>query len=188
MNLANKHLKHHDPLRVNTKYKTYFMPIIKIVLSLAVIAVAITWKTFWEPSDSRVEAVISLVGLLLSFVNAYIICVAVGELGFVAENRERAKMLERNPSELVTKRHSAVEILERFDESRDTELLIAVDGRLAYIGVKTAYSKAAGYHDKKYYINDDDYDDPDHFADVLTALTHSAREINVVSIDGKSEK
>ena len=108
-------------------------------------------------------------------------------MGFVSENRERDAILRQNPAGLRTKLHTTTEILERFEESRDIELLAVLDGKLAYIGVRTSYSKAAGYHDKRYYINDDDYPDLDHFADVLTEMTHSAREIAVVSVDGKSE-
>lgn len=187
MNDSNRRKRAYDPFHVNSKYKSYLIPAIKVVATLAVIIAAITWTSFWRPDDRRIEAAISVAGLVVSFICAFIICVAIGEMGFVSENRERDAILRQNPAGLRTKLHTTTEILERFEESRDIELLAVLDGKLAYIGVRTSYSKAAGYHDKRYYINDDDYPDPDHFADVLTEMTHSAREIAVVSVDGKSE-
>lgn len=187
MSNNDRHSGRHSPFRVNTGRRSYLFPAVKIAIAIALIAASISWTSIWRPDDRRLEAVISVAGLFVSFICAYIICVAVGEMGFVAENREREKVLMRDPADLKTKKHSVTEILERFEESRDTELLAVLNGKLAYIGVRTSYSKAAGYHNKRYYINDDEYSDPDHFADVLTELTHSAREICVASIDGKAE-
>lgn len=187
MSDSNRRTGRHNPFTVNSKYKSYLVPAVKTAASVALIVASITWTSFWRPGDRRLEAVISMTGLFVSFICAYIICVAVGEMGFVAENREREKILEQDPSKFKTKMHTTTEILERFEESRDIELLAVLDGKLAYIGVRTSYSKSAGYHNKRYYINDDDYSDPDHFADVLTELTHSAREIAVATVDGKTE-
>ena len=185
MNGYNKRSEGFNLLRVNSKYKSYLVPAIKIIISVALIAAAISWTSFWTPGDRRIEAAISMAGLLVSFLCAYIICVSVGEMSFVSENRERAKILEGDPAEYKTKTHPTVEILERFEESRDIELLAVINGKLVYLGVRTSYCKAAGYHNKRYYINDDEYADPDHFADVLAERTGSAPEIAVASVDGK---
>ncbi len=115
------------------------------------------------------------------------ICVSVGEMGFVAENRERSELLKRDPKGCKTKDHTSEEILTRFEESRDLELLTVIDVKYTFIGVRTSYSKSAGYHNKRFYINDSEYYDPDSFADALTEKTHSSPTIAVVSVDGKTE-
>ena len=138
MNGYNKRSEGFNPLRVNSKYKSYLVPAIKIIISVALIAAAISWTSFWTPGDRRIEAAISMAGLLVSFLCAYIICVSVGEMSFVSENRERAKILEGDPAEYKTKTHPTVEILERFEESRDIELLAVINGKLVYLGVRTS--------------------------------------------------
>lgn len=186
MNRYNKRIEVLSPFRVYTKYKSYLIPVLKVILSAALIGISMTWSSFWMPDDRSLRAVISMAGLFVAFVCAYIICVSVGEMGFVGENRERAKVLKNDPAEYKTNYHPTTEILERFDESHDIELLAVINGRLAYLGVRTSYSKAAGYHNKRYYINDDDYADPDVFASALAERTNSATEIAIASVDGKT--
>lgn len=186
MNRYNKRIETFSPFRVNTKYKSYLIPALKVILAAALICVSMTWNSFWVPDDRRVRAAVSVAGLLVAFVCAYIICVSVGEMGFVGENRERAKVLKNDPSEYKTKYHSTAEILGRFEESHDIELLAVIGGKLTYLGVRTAYSKAAGYHNKRYYINDDDYIDSKEFSDALAKRTNSAAEIAIASVDGKT--
>ena len=184
MKELNKGFNH---FRVNTKYTSYLIPIVKTVIAVAIIVLSITWTSLWRPDDRRVEAVISVAGLLCAFFSAYMICVSVGEMGFVAENRERSELLKRDPKGCKTKDHTSEEILTRFEESRDLELLTVIDVKYTFIGVRTSYSKSAGYHNKRFYINDSEYYDPDSFADALTEKTHSSPTIAVVSVDGKTE-
>ena len=63
MNDSNRRKRAYDPFHVNSKYKSYLIPAIKIAAALAVIIAAITWTSFWRPDDRRIERRYPLQGL-----------------------------------------------------------------------------------------------------------------------------
>lgn len=163
---------------LQTNLTSYAYPIIKIITSLAIIVISIERDHIYRISNRWLDAVVTLICLVLTLASAMCIYISVFELPYVHENRKKADV---DPSK--AKQLSIETVLKIVSENDIVEIEVYTDNKTIKIGASAdcKYSSSV-FEDKLYYIEKSEYKTIEQFTEALTELFPS-KSVPVLKID-----
>lgn len=168
---------------MQTNLISYTYPIVKIIISIFIIILLIFGEVPFGVQYPWIKILTKFISFILCCCSIMCIYISVGELFYTYSNRKRLTAAEGiNPSKL--KCFDMSEIIRLIDKNDIVEIIIYTNQKTIKIGASSdcKYSDS-NFFDKKYYIDDAEYDTLDEFECVL--LSHlSSDKIWVLSIDG----
>lgn len=166
-----------------TNLISYTYPIVKIIISIFIIILLIFGKTPFNLQYSWIKILTKIISFILCCSSIMCIYISVGELFYTYSNRKMITAVEDiNPSNL--KCFNISEIIVLIDKNDIIEIIIYANQKTMKIGASSdcKYSDSV-FFDKKYYIDDAEYDTLDEFKCALLSRLPNDK-IWVLFIDG----
>lgn len=166
---------------VNTKIKTYTYPIIKIVIGLVLI-LTILFRSKWLSINSHTaNTIISILCFLVCAFTILSIYISIAEILELYERNKEQRLLK---SLQQTMSIPLSEVIDSIIKNDIIEFLILSENGIVKIGSSSdnKYSSAV-FTDKRYYIDNEEYQSQETFSLELTKL-FSEQTVNVITVDG----
>ena len=170
---------------LQTDFKNYGYPLIKIVISVLIIFFSICRNSIFHITSKPLNIAVAIVCFLATTASILCIYISVAELFYVRKNRKGSisenKMDSSSPFDLER-------VIDLTNKCDIIEFEITVKESTLKIGA-SADSKSYGGSllDKKFYIGQDEYRTAEEFEKHLSGYTEDGK-INVISIDGVKPK
>jgi len=160
-----------------TDLKSYTYPIVKLIC--CPIVYILLFNRFFIPISSQwMNIILSILVFVILIPTILCFYVAMGELIVVAENRKKAK---KRPKK--TKAFSVDTVVKMTEENDILEIEILSAGKVITIGASADCNRSGVFFDKRYYIEEAEYETPALFKDALSSRFPGG-SITVCAIDG----
>ena len=174
-------------LKKGNKHKQpdkYIYPIIRIVISI-ILMVLFGFVHFLLHSENQIIdgllAISVLVLFLLGFASIFI---AISQMFDISDSREKQKLKKKSITQEDCVEKSKSEIKRLLRENDIIEFTVLLEGKMSTIGASSVTDSPAGeFYDKRYYVNDEEYDSFNSFCLSLEE-SFSDEILYVYSMDG----
>lgn len=160
-------------LQPNTTSKSYTLPVIKVCISLSIMAVLFFrdkifgFTGFFQYFFTIVSAILSMICILCIYAS-------VAEMYFVYNNRKSDSLLNSMPKTLGGKPRSLNEIMSLINQNDIIDIVIISNDRIVRIGSSSDYNNFSGlFFDKRYYIDKTEYIQIRDFESELESFSHN---------------
>lgn len=133
---------------------------------------------FIHVSSPWMDTIVTILAFALVIATMVCVYVSIGELIFVSGNKKKAK---KRPKK--TKAFSVDAIVKMTEENDILEIEVLSAGKIITIGASSDCNRSGVFFDKRYYIEEAEYETPALFKDALASLFPGGF-IAVCAIDG----
>ena len=167
---------------LQTHLKSYKYPLTKIVVCMVLIFFSIYRDSFVFTKTKLLDVIVTIIAVIVVIASILCLYIAIGELFYVYVNKKTtSKKILRSP-----RLFSIQEVCKLTIENDIVEIIALKDNNIIKLGSSSKCKHTDwNFYDKKFYINDIEYDYYDIFECALNELFLD-KIVPVIEIDGKT--
>ena len=161
------------------EHKSYTVPIIKTICSIAVIGLCIHRKQLFQINQEMISNIFTILAFLFTVSSIIIIYISGAEMIQVYEYRER----NSNRKPFTYESYPIEEVLSWISSDDIISIEVKNKNTIVEIGAVSSTTPYSDFYDKSYYIDSEEFYDYNSFKESILKL-FEYKHLDVISIDG----